>query len=271
MKTYVPQWKRLPRSIIKEYKDGSTCYEIGIKHKCSHTAARTALVNWGVKMRPPGSMAPSRIHHAQKLSPKDIQKILDLDDQNLTHMEIGRRFNVTRERIRQICLAAGHSTRRSRVIPKMLIKQEQINARKIRREEKAAEISHAWKSGMSLKDLAVLISGRQTNISYAMNEIIRLREKYGAKWFPYRRPNHWQFRTSDEQANRVIEMSKEWKENGDIRRIQKLFGYSNYNSANSGIANMRKRFPHLFPTKEEMLKQKVRSLEGNTQQLRIVK
>lgn len=219
-------------------------------------------------MRPPGTMARGDRRVTWKLTSEDVVKILAMDDRDIPHSDIARKFGVTRERIRQICLHAGHKTRRERVILKVYIKEEQKIARRIAREKRITDISDAWKSGMSLSDIGIVMFGERRSKPTIINTYIgRLRRRYGLKLFPFRRANHWKHRTVEEHATRIRDMANEWNSTASIWRIQKLFGYANYNSASASLAYIRKKYPDLLRTKQEILDQKV----GELTKLRVVK
>lgn len=243
---------KLPRSIIKEYAAGNSALEIGIKHGVDPQSARKALLNFGVKMRPPGG---GRQFRPNCLSREEITKILQMDNLDIPHADIGKRFNVTRERIRQICLEAGHKTRRERIIPKLYINLEKRIARQQAREKEIQEISRMWKAGMSFSDLAKFM-GYQNYVA-ASGKISFLRKEYGKEMFPYRREQHWQFMTVKERADRVLAIADCWNKYADMRTIWKRFGYKSYNSTHASVNRLMKKWPHLFLTIDQIMERRL--------------
>jgi len=260
MKTYVSAWKKLPRSIAKEYLNGASVLEISVKHNTHTDAVRRALRAMNVQMRPPGTLAPGQIKHNQKLTDDKIQQILDIDQNQpeIPHIQIAAFFGVSRERIRQICKAAGRITRREKYLPKAIFRQEAIKARKLVRKQRAKDVSKAWKEGMSIQNISILMYGKIKSSAYVMSRITYFRDRYGLKMFPYRRPSHWQLLTLDERAKRITAMAKEWNAHGDIHRIQKMFGYKTYASAQISIYRMSKLSPELFDSVERIFQRKVK-------------
>lgn len=261
MKTYIPRYRQLPRSIAKEYRDGATIEELSIKHKIAAHSIRAGLLFMGVKVRPPGTRLDGKYPRRTKLSDKQVQQILDIDrnQPDIPHTHMGEFFGVSRERIRQICKAAGHVTRREKHFPKYLMKQEQSVARKLERNKYVRRISQAWKSGASLRDLNVLMNREESkSIQYVMSRIVYFRNQYGVKMFPYRRPRHWQLMTPTERADRVTNIIKEWNANGDIHRIQQIFGYASRYSALNSVFRISKMYPDQFLSQNEIVERKIK-------------
>jgi len=273
MKTYLPAYRRLPRSIAKEYRDGATVEEISIKYKVHAAAVRTALLSMGVKMRPPGTRLDGKYPRRTKLSDKQIEEILYTDQNHpeIPHTQIGEFHGVSRERIRQICKAAGHATRREKYFPKYIIKHEQSVSRKLKYKRYIKRVSDAWKSGASLEDIEILLYGDNSGPGIGdhkvMSRISYFRDKYGLKMFPYRRPDHWQVKTISERAKRLTDIIKEWNTNGDIHRIQTLFGYKSYSSAMACIHRIRKLHPDKFLTQQQIFEHKLQQQTRKGKQL----
>lgn len=264
MKTYKAQWKRLPRSIAGEYTRGATVEAIAKKHNSNSGAVRVALRSMKVKMRRPGTLAAGQVHRNTKLTTGQVQEILyiDTNEPQISHSEIGKHYGVSRERIRQICFAAGNITRRDKLIPQSMIKQEAITARKVALRNYYKNLSRAWKAGVSLDDLSMLMYGERKKGSHVMSRISYLRDVYGVEMFPYRRKNHWQLMTITERAHRVKDIAREWNNTGDIKRIKQMFGYASINSAQVGMYRMMRQWPDLFDSKKGIFKRK---LEQTTQ------
>lgn len=255
-KTFIPRWLLVPEKVGREYELGATLLELSYKYKTNIAAIRQRLEDLEIKIRQPG-IHPNGIYPLQKLSPLDIQEILNMDEQNITHMSIGKKFGVSRERVRQICLQAGHHTRRERMTKSLQLK-EAVQARKIVRYQKVLQISKAWCEGATPKELAILIWGEFKSHMRVQSKICQYRKDYGLKLFPRRRPGHWRLLTALQRNERLMAMSKEWKTHADIKRIKKIFGYKSLHSTIAAIISMRRRHPELFPKIKEIIKQRER-------------
>lgn len=251
--TFVPKYLSIPATVVKDYRAGASILELTFKYKRNGVDIRKRLVNLGVTIRRPGTCLG--ISPKQKLNREQIQQILALDEQNISHMELGKRFRITRERIRQICLKAGHATRRSRM-DKSIQRKEIVIARKLERFKKIEQIAKAWRQGAHSDELAILIWGEIRNPGKTHSKISVLRKYYGLKMFPRRRSLHWTQLTQLQRNLRLLAMSKEWIKTANYKHIQKMFGYRSVESVTRSIYMRRKRYPDLFPTISEIVKQK---------------
>lgn len=181
---YVPVWKKLPDAVGEDYRRGETLLEICARHHVSPTSLLRKLESLNVEIRPkgfPGTTKPK----CSKLSPANVQWLLDQDSQDVPHAEIARRLGVTRERVRQICVLSGHRPRRARMT-KMLALREAREAKKAERELMIQALSEQWKAGATADELAVIAGVTKTGVR---NAIALLRAER-PDLFPYRRPNH---------------------------------------------------------------------------------
>jgi len=263
MKNYIPKWRKLPRSIKKEYEKGSTIFDLSVKYKTDTASMRTALHAFGAKMRPPGGRRPGKAGKQRKITDDDLLLIMRWDDENVSHSEIARRISdrihkpFSRERVRQLCLQEGHAKRRDRIIPKI----EQLRAQRLVRQQarydRIRSISDAWKSGASIEELSMAMFGEKVSENRSISKISMFRKTYGVELFPYRRPIHWSRGNMRQRVKRIREMSRVWNETGDYHVIQRQFHYKTYNSAVAGVKRYRDMFPHMFPHKDEILRRKL--------------
>lgn len=266
MKAYVSTWKKLPRSIRKEYEQGGTLLSLSIKHNVTAGAVRKALLFFKTKMRRPGTRLEGGNNAVRKLSDDDLLLALKLDDEGVSHSEIARRVaikggSVSRERIRQVCSEAGHPTRRSRVVPKAEAIRAGRLARQQAKEDMIRNTSEAWKAGADWKQLCLIVFGEDKGLHRITTKIVEFRRNYGKEMFPYRRKGHWATKTVKQQADRVHGMSEAWKATGDYMYIKRRFGFKGYSSVVASIARYRKIFPDMFPTKPDILKVRVEQYE----------
>lgn len=187
---YVPLWTRIPESVAAEYEAGASVFELCAKHGISNNPAamRQRLVSLGVTIRPKGSRRGCG-HPQSKLSPEQVQWVLEQDSLDVPHAEIARHVSVTRERIRQLCLAAQRPTRRSRMTL-FLAKQEAIEVRRRDYQSFVAKLSEQWKAGATFIEMAELAGCQTITYGRGATKVAWLRSKY-PDLFPYRNPNHW--------------------------------------------------------------------------------
>ena len=229
---------------MEEYEKGATILALAYKYRTDTTAIRKRLDDLGVPIRRAGTIIG--VHRLQKLSPEQVQEALQLDEQGMSHMDIGRKLGVTRERIRQICLRAGHQTRRERM-DKTIRLQEARMARTQARLQKVAQISEAWRRGFTMRELSILIWGGIKPDIRTASKISHYRKVYGLGLFPYRRPAHWTGMTEVARRARLIKMSEAWKKHPDIASFTKKFGYSTHDSTRQALKRYNKLYPELFP------------------------
>jgi uncharacterized protein (DUF433 family) len=90
----------LRKQMAREYKEGATLTMLSVNHKLGLPVVRQTLVDAGVEIRKKGGSQPFDANRAEEMSA--LYK-----KEGLTLAEIGERFNVTRERVRQILRANG--------------------------------------------------------------------------------------------------------------------------------------------------------------------
>lgn len=175
------KWERLPDLIANEYNNGATLLELSFKYGTTPASVRLKLISLGVQMRNAGSgKKPIGLDASQ------IEEILRLDNLNkMSLSEIGKQFNVSRERIRQICLQAGHVSRRARMT-KGVERAEQLVARRAARKAQILRLSELFKKGLSLEEISAIVGKR-----FLVADVSKYRKKFGTEMFPYRNPNHW--------------------------------------------------------------------------------
>jgi uncharacterized protein (DUF433 family) len=88
----------LRKRMAKEYKDGATLTMLSVNHKLGLPVVRQALVDAGVTIRKKGGSQPFDANRAEEMADLYIKE-------NLTLAEIGERFDLSRERVRQILRA----------------------------------------------------------------------------------------------------------------------------------------------------------------------
>jgi hypothetical protein len=151
---------------------------------------RDRLIGLGVEIRPRGNRLGTP-HANRKLTTKLITQIIEWDNQNINHPEIARQLKkfynveITRERIRQVCLNAGQPTRISRLVPKVDAIRSKIAARKIVRDKLLMDASKLWKAGAGCADMCEALRGYR-NYSVGASLVSMYRRRY-PKLFPYRR------------------------------------------------------------------------------------
>jgi Mor family transcriptional regulator len=89
------------------YKSGMSMLDVATQARCSLTHVQSVMKRLGIKPRPQGPRTGTR-HPAH--DPERVQKMVVLHDQGQTLEEIAQQFRITRERVRQILIAAGVDT-----------------------------------------------------------------------------------------------------------------------------------------------------------------
>lgn len=139
-----------------------------------------------------GRKSGSGCGYGVKLSKEQYEEILRRDDANVPHAEIGRAFGISRERVRQICVAAGHPPRARRSVEQSALKRaankiariEQRVTKKFTPSPLTLKWSAHWKRGLTIRQIADKFG--KTRLHAGVN-IIRMRRRFPAL-FPYRRP-----------------------------------------------------------------------------------
>lgn len=93
MTNNVPE--RLQKRLANGYKGGATLNELAVKHKIGVPLVRSTLVAAGIPIRKKGGSMPFAADRAEEMT-----KLYE--EEHLTYQEIGDRYGVTRERVRQI-------------------------------------------------------------------------------------------------------------------------------------------------------------------------
>ncbi len=113
-----------------------------------------------------------------------------LEKRNGTMAEIAREFGVSRVYIRALTLRLGlkwySQAERAARSPSILARVARAK-RAEERTRKFNELVDAWQSGTPCEEIAVT-KGYPTQV-FVVSLVARLRKKYGAEVFPYRRPN----------------------------------------------------------------------------------
>lgn len=245
---FVPAWKRLPESVGEEYKAGESLLELCARHRCSPDQMRQRIVSLGVEIRPKGFRG-GRLQSFTKLTPEQVEWILAQDRQDVLHADIGRAVGVSRERIRQICLAAGQPSRASRRAELISARTQALEARRTETakalEQVTQTLSEQWNKGASLNEMGALLGWSRQSVC---TEVSKLREKH-PELFPHRKLNHWRvkFANDEERANHVQRLSEAWKEGASFEDIAKRLGYKNVASAQAAIYRARYFRPDQFP------------------------
>lgn len=184
---FIPIWQKLPDSLGAEYEAGATLLELCAKHRTSTGSLVRKLRALGIQIRPKGFYG--RVNDPrQRLSPEQVDWILQQDLQDIPHADIARKVYVTRERVRQICAKAGHKSRMSR-LTKTLANREALEARRRQYAAFIQALSDAWKNGATFEEMAILAGMPVTTYQRGASKVGWLRTKY-PELFPYRNPNH---------------------------------------------------------------------------------
>jgi hypothetical protein len=154
--------------------------------------------------RPKGS----GVGYGIKLTRAQHEEILRRDERDISHAEIGKLFGVSRERIRQICEAAGHPTRRERQQKEMEVRKRRrrndlATKRKLKRLTPTAntiKISELWNQGKTIREIAAVMGVKTSSMAVWT---VRLRNRFPAL-IPYRRAEHLRWK-----GKNFIQLKKE--------------------------------------------------------------
>lgn len=166
--TRVEHLERHAKAICKSYNENASLRELAKRFNTTLPMITRVLHANRVEMRAPGRVAgkPSPGYDIfTKISPAQQTWILAEDLRGTEYKVIGDKLGVSRERIRQICLAAGHQPKRvrMRIVRTRLALQgeEQRIRRKLDRQEQldaiTTEISTAatlWAKGLTIEGIA---------------------------------------------------------------------------------------------------------------------
>lgn len=93
------------QDIATRYNTGASLREVAEHYNMSVSAVRRKLMEQGVTLRPKGR--PVGATHVIKLTLADRQQIVESYKEGATSTELAAKYDVTKERICQICRAAG--------------------------------------------------------------------------------------------------------------------------------------------------------------------
>lgn len=154
----------------------------------------------GVARRSAGHLPGQSTAHwcNRKLTDSNIRAILEMDLKGYTLAQIGRKYGVSRERVRQLTMNAGHQPRRERIRARLEAEQHELMERFQKRQDRVLLISELWRRGATCGEIGQFLGlrpgiqgGRKTTVwGMGQSYIGYLRKRY-PKLFPYRRPNHW--------------------------------------------------------------------------------
>jgi DNA-binding CsgD family transcriptional regulator len=138
----------------------------------------------------PGQKKGGGKGYGRKLMRSQYEEILRRDDKDESHADIGKLFGVSRERIRQICKAAGHPDRRDRAKrvtasqrEAARVERQRIRAlKKITPTRMALAFADLWKEGKTLGEIAVAMGRTRGSMGV---KLVRCRKRYPSL-FPYR-------------------------------------------------------------------------------------
>lgn len=184
VRTYRP--RPAPPGIVAEYEAGASTLELAARHK-SHPVQITKWIRAaGGTVRPRGGGQKSQF------STKRVQTILALNAAGkLTLEAIGKRFGITRERVRQICLKHGQEPRLGGIIngavKKAQEKAAKAEAKKFEKQAAMKLASKLWLSGAHISECAEAMGIGGHDLRTRLCQLRR----HHPKMFPYRQPNHW--------------------------------------------------------------------------------
>lgn len=88
----------LMKRMVKEYRDGATLTMLSVNHKLGLSKVRQVLVDAGVEIRKKGS---------SRFDANRAEEMSKLYEEGQTLQQIGARYSLSRERVRQILRSAG--------------------------------------------------------------------------------------------------------------------------------------------------------------------
>lgn len=203
-----PKSKRVierSKKIIELHKQGHPRKEIAeLLHIGATEISRVCRANnlWSLAGRKLGS----GVGYGLKLTRAQFDEILRRDERNEPHGDIARLFGVSRQRVQQICEAAGHPPRQARR------KEQTVREREARTAERqqlrllkrltpsASGLAFAklWEEGKSLREIAATLGITR---GATCVKLIRLRKRH-PELFPYRRAEHLRFMGRNFRAER---------------------------------------------------------------------
>jgi DNA-binding CsgD family transcriptional regulator len=102
-------------AICKAYNENATLRDLAARYDTTVVMIRRVLVKHKIPMRPVGRISgkPSAAYDQLiKVTPKQRDWILEEDLKGTEHTVLAEKLGISKERVRQICLKAGHPSRR---------------------------------------------------------------------------------------------------------------------------------------------------------------
>jgi hypothetical protein len=169
--------------------------ELVAKYKTSWFLLLQKLVALGIEIRRTGFAIGSPSHPDRKVDLKDYREIGRLHMRGVKHPEIGKRFGISRERVRQIVALVGLPVR-LKTLRKQT--QERLQAKAADRAEKTkirrgmiAAASELWKQGAHWSVIADVMGWNCDTAAQFHSALGQLRQAVGTGRFPLRDPDHW--------------------------------------------------------------------------------
>lgn len=241
-----PKFEQLPDSIKEDYEGGLSILELSLKHDCADTTIRQKLRQLGAHVTKPRVKGYRK--GPTKITMEQVDWLLAQDLLDVQHQDLATQLGITRERVRQICLANNHATRRSRQTRAQEIR-DGIQARKIAKQNKIQELSRRWNEGASLEEMSILYGSDTPKAQRGATNVANLRKQY-PDLFPYRnRKQAATIKLSDsERQAQIKRMSDLWLA-GDktLAEIAIELGFKNAHSLHATIQKYRIPYPELFP------------------------
>ncbi len=169
----------VPESVKAEYESGEAMSTLAVRYHTSIDMVKIRLHELGATIRKPGKC---------RLNADEIGQILAMDAAGEKHAVIGREFNVSRERIRQIVTEHGRPALWERRLGQAVANVQEAAAAsaatELERGEKMELSNRLWKEGRPIEDCAAVV-GKDPH--YFRQFHINKYRKLGPEWFPYRR------------------------------------------------------------------------------------
>jgi len=176
----------------KEYEAGTSLYQLALNHELAASTVRASIKAVGGDIRGLGrakGMTSPGYERLNKLSDELRTYVLTADDDGIRHSVIGKHVGVTKERVRQICNAAGHPTRRERLAQRrgqaiLLRMADGEGRRAIARtmSDEAKKAAELWNAGHEMPVLAQKLNRTLGSMAVCVS---RWRALWPSK-FPYR-------------------------------------------------------------------------------------
>ena len=182
------KFQSLPNSVAQEYEKGTALADIARRRGCSSQNVRQKLLSLGASIRKAGNNAGGKRGGGRGQAKRDAE-IIRLHVSGVVHPQIAKRFDLTRERVRQIVAMHSQTPRRTmqrrRRAEEVVKRAAEARERQKKREARLRALSAAWKRGDSITEIAAAFGMRTPN---AANSLISYRRKRHPALFPRRRP-----------------------------------------------------------------------------------